>query len=263
MSDAQENKPEGQSNNLELQGSRQFASWLYDEGITLAFSTYQAGKLFFIGTNPEPDEAGKKLYIFNRTINRCMGLCAADLELYVSSLYQIYRFRASGENTDLPCFIPQVSYFTGDIDAHDMAREDSGRLVFAATLFNCVATVDENFSFRPIWKPPFINKLVPEDRCHLNGLGLRDGRARYITAVSKSNIVDGWREHRQGGGIVMDMAANSKRSLFVRAFYGAWPCIRITPLWASPKNAASGPFRDCRSRIVWIKKGCLRAVRCW
>ena len=214
MTEATPQKTEGQTNqnNLELQGSRQFASWLADEGITLAFSTYQAGKFFFIGTNPDSQASGeRKLYIYNRTIERCMGLCAGGLDLYVSSLYQIYRFRAPDASSDLPMFLPRMSYYTGDIDAHDMALEDargpggSRRLVFAATLFNCVATIDEEFSFRPIWKPPFISKLVPEDRCHLNGLALRDGKARYVTAVSKTNVVDGWREHRQGGGIVMDM----------------------------------------------------------
>ena len=47
--------------------------------------------------------------------------------------------------------------------------------------------------------------LAAEDRCHLNGLAMEDGVPRYVTAVSKSNTVDGWRDRRSDGGIVVDV----------------------------------------------------------
>jgi AbrB family looped-hinge helix DNA binding protein len=50
--------------------------------------------------------------------------------------------------------------------------------------------------------------LAAEDRCHLNGLAMKDGRAAYVTAVSSSDVVDGWRDHRAGGGIVIDVNSN-------------------------------------------------------
>jgi uncharacterized protein (TIGR03032 family) len=80
--------------------------------------------------------------------------------------------------------------------------------VFANTKFNCLATLAERDSFTPIWRPPFISRLAAEDRCHLNGLGLRDGKARYMTAVSASDIADGWRDRRRDGGVVIDIAAD-------------------------------------------------------
>ena len=58
---------------------------------------------------------------------------------------------------------------------------------------------------RDSWCPKFITKLAGEDRCHLNGLAMIDGEARYVTACAETNIVDGWREHRSGGGIVIDV----------------------------------------------------------
>lgn len=193
---------------LEIHTSRQFPSWLNDEGITLAFSTYQAGKLFLIGSHPEPEKAGKEIYVYNRTLNRCMGLARAGDSLYVSSLYQIHRFVAAGKESGTPTYIPQVSYITGDIDVHDMIVEETGRLVFVNTLFNCLATTTEEHSFRPLWRPAFVSKLVPEDRCHMNGLAARDGRARYVTAVSETDVTEGWREHRAGGGVVIDVASD-------------------------------------------------------
>ena len=58
-------------------------------------------------------------------------------------------------------------------------------------------------------KPPFISKLAPEDRCHLNGLAMRDGVPAYVIAVCKSDVVNGWRDRRAEGGCVIDVTTNS------------------------------------------------------
>jgi len=42
-------------------------------------------------------------------------------------------------------------------------------------------------------------------RCHLNGLAMQDGATRYATAVGASDVADGWREHRTGGGLALDV----------------------------------------------------------
>ena len=86
--------------------------------------------------------------------------------------------------------------------------EDSGRALFVSTMLNCIATLSETRSLKPVWKPPFISKIIPEDRCHLNGLATRDGEARYATSVSRTDIIDGWREHRRDGGCVIDITTN-------------------------------------------------------
>lgn len=44
-----------------------------------------------------------------------------------------------------------------------------------------------------IWKPPFISRLTPEDRCHLNDLVMRDGKPAYVTIMSQSDPFDGGR----------------------------------------------------------------------
>ena len=80
---------------LEIMGSRQFPDWLAEPRLSLAFTTNQAGKLLFVG--PQPNG---RLSIFERTFNRCMGnrcmgLCAAGGSLWMSSLFQLWRF----ENT--------------------------------------------------------------------------------------------------------------------------------------------------------------------
>jgi uncharacterized protein (TIGR03032 family) len=194
---------------IEVTSSRNFASWMMSQRVSLAFTTYQTGKLFFLGV-----KENRQLAVFERTFNRCMGLYAAnDQTLWVSSLYQLWRF----ENALQPgvmhqgcdrLYIPRVGYTTGDLDIHDVAVEDSGRTIFVNTKFNCLATLAQRDSFAPIWKPPFISKLAAEDRCHLNGLALVDGKARYMTAVSATDMNDTWRDRRRNGGVVLDIPAN-------------------------------------------------------
>ncbi len=196
------------SPSLEISCSRQFSSWLAEQHLSLAFTTYQAGKLFFIGLQPNG-----QLSVFERTFERCMGLCAAGSSLYMSSLYQLWRFEntLTGGQTHggYDClFVPQVGYITGDLDIHDLAIADSS-LIFVNTLFSCLATVSEQYSFVPLWQPSFISKLAAEDRCHLNGLAMRDGQPRYVTAVSRSDVADGWRDRRRDGGCVIEGSRNA------------------------------------------------------
>ena len=131
----------------------------------------------------------------------------------MTSLYQLWRFEnvlAAGELADGydRLYVPQVGYVTGDLDIHDVAVDADGEVVFVNTLFGCLARPSATHSFTPVWRPPFVSRLAAEDRCHLNGLALKDGRPAYVTAVSQSDVADGWREHREGGGCVVDVAAN-------------------------------------------------------
>jgi uncharacterized protein (TIGR03032 family) len=198
-------KPEAQ---LELMGSRQFNSWLAEQKISLAFTTYQSGKLFLIGLQPDG-----RLSVFERTFNRCMGLHAGAQTLYMTSLYQLWRFENSLEPGQAHdgydrLYVPRMAWTTGDIDIHDVAVGKDGRPMFVNTLFGCLATVSETHSFVPLWKPPFLSKLAAEDRCHLNGLAMEDGAPRYVTSVSQTDVNDGWRDQRREGGTVTDVKAN-------------------------------------------------------
>lgn len=199
----------GGTKKLELNTSRHFVAWMAEQKVSLAFTTYQAGKLFLLGVQPDG-----KLSVFERTFNRCMGLWGDGQTLWMSTLYQMWRFEnvlPRGQISDGydKIYVPQIGYTTGDLDIHDIGIDKNGKPIFVATLFGCLATLDEAHSFRPLWRPPFISTLAAEDRCHLNGLAMLDGEPKYVSAVSKTNIVDGWREHRMGGGVIIDVAQNA------------------------------------------------------
>ena len=190
-----------------VQTSRHFPAWLAEQGLSLAFSTYQTGKLFLVGLKPSGE-----LSVFERTFNRCMGLWSDGQTLWMSSAFQLWRFEnalaaGQGEGGFDRLYVPRVGYTTGDIDVHDVAVDGQGRVVFVSTLFSCLATISETASFRPLWRPAFASRLAAEDRCHLNGLALEDGQPRYVTACSASDVADGWRERRRDGGLLLDVAS--------------------------------------------------------
>jgi uncharacterized protein (TIGR03032 family) len=190
---------------VEVIGSPHLPAWLAEQNVSLAFTTYQTGKLFLLGRHPEG-----RLDVFERTFNRAMGLWANGQTLWLSTQYQLWRL----ENLLRPgelyqghdrLYVPKVANTTGDLDIHDVAVDGSGRPIFVATTFGCIGTLSQQASFTPLWRPPFLSRLTAEDRCHLNGLALVDGKARYVTAVSSSDVIDGWRDKRRDGGVVLEV----------------------------------------------------------
>jgi uncharacterized protein (TIGR03032 family) len=189
-----------------VQASRGFSAWLKQHRSSIAVSTYQVGKLFFFGTRPDGS-----LWVFNRNVGRCLGMAVHGNDLWVTADSQILKFvnvldagETSSEGHDA-VYVPQVAYFTGDVDAHDLAVTGDGGLVFANTLFNCIAAPSTQKSFEIVWKPDFIARIAAEDRCHLNGIALRDGKPAFVTVVARSDTFDGWRDQRGNGGAVIDI----------------------------------------------------------
>jgi uncharacterized protein (TIGR03032 family) len=195
---------------LEFMHSRLMPDWLAQNKVSLAFTTYHANRIFFIGLSSKG-----QLSLSAQTLPRCMGLWASpDAQtLYLSHLFQVMRYESipdpalAKKGVDR-MYVPRHAFTTGDSDIHDIAADSKGRPIFVNTLFSCLATVSSRYSFEPIWKPKFISKLAPEDRCHLNGLAMVEDKPRYVTCVANSDVSDGWREHRADGGMVIDITTN-------------------------------------------------------
>jgi uncharacterized protein (TIGR03032 family) len=194
-----------------LSTSRHFPQWLAGIGGSIAFTTYQAGKLFMLGTKPDG-----RLSVFERTFPRSMGLAVSTdgRSLALATQYEVRRFdnvlppgQANEAGFDA-VYAPHASWVTGDVDSHDVGFGADGRPVFVNTLFACIASVSDGHSFKPLWKPPFVSRLAAEDRCHLNGMAMENGAPRYATAVSRSDAADGWRDKRRDGGVGIDIASN-------------------------------------------------------
>ena len=187
--------------------SHGFTEWLATQRVSLAISTYHLGAVLLLGLKPNGE-----LSMFITPFDRAMGLCAQGTSLWIATKQQLWRLEdsLSGQTADGydRVYVPRIGHTTGDIDCHDVAVDAAGRTVFVATRFNCLATLDDRLSFAVEWRPPFISQLTPEDRCHLNGLALDSGAAKYVTLVARSDVADGWRDHRNHGGLVMDITTN-------------------------------------------------------
>ena len=105
------------------------------------------------------------------------------------------------------CFITRSSHYTGMINIHDVEWGD-GDLWAVNSSFSCLYTFDPDYSFVPRWQPHFISELVPEDRCHLNGMALRDGQPAFVTTFSTFDEPGMWRKGEKFNGTLMRVADN-------------------------------------------------------
>jgi uncharacterized protein (TIGR03032 family) len=209
-----------------------FPAILDQLGSSLLVTTYQAGKLVVVRSD------GGVINTHFRTFNKPMGMAVGQGRLAIGTAVDVWEFRnvsAVAGKLDPPgkhdaCYLPRSSHVTGDVQIHEMAyvmvegrgtrvegqappalgipQPASSELWFVNTRFSCLATHDPDHSFAPVWRPKFISQLSPDDRCHLNGLGLKDGRATWVTALGESDTGGGWRENKKSGGILIDMVSN-------------------------------------------------------
>ena len=140
--------------------SQRFADWLGTVNASLALTTYQAGRLFFIGRKPDGS-----IRAHERLIEQCQGLWTDGQTLWTSGLYMLWRFEnvlRAGETTPAGAdrkFVPREGRVTGRIDVHDIAVghvDGASAPIFVNTLYGCLATVSETASFRPVWQPKFL-----------------------------------------------------------------------------------------------------------
>jgi uncharacterized protein (TIGR03032 family) len=151
-----------------------------------------------------------------RTFERPMGLAVRDGQFAVGTRSQVWFFRDAPDlGPQVPpagkhdaCYLPRVSYVTGDIRGHEMAWSGD-ELWVVNTFFSCLCTLDPAYSFVPRWHPTFLHGPAPGDHCHLNGLAVADGGPRYVTALGESSTPEGWRPTRADGGVLLDVASGA------------------------------------------------------
>lgn len=179
-------------------------------GISLVVSTYQAGKVILIRND------GGALNTHFRTFSKPMGIAADSSRLTIggaNTVWEYHNMPAVAQKLEPrgkhdACYIPRRIHVTGDIDIHELARDKDDELWLVNTRFCCLCTLDADHSFYPRWRPSFVSAYAPEDRCHLNGVAMVDGRPKYVTALGETNSAGGWRANKAKGGILMDVENN-------------------------------------------------------
>ncbi|HSF38951.1 MAG TPA: TIGR03032 family protein, partial [Thermoanaerobaculia bacterium] len=179
---------------------------LRELGISLLVSTYQSGRVIAARAD------GDRLNTHFRAFPSPMGIAVGPRYLAIGTQRHVWEYRNQpevGQRLDPPgrhdaVFLPRASHVTGDIRIHEMAFAGD-ELWIVNTRFSCLSVLDREHSFVPRWRPPFVTALSPEDRCHLNGLAVADGRVRWVTALGATDTPNGWREDKARGGVLMDV----------------------------------------------------------
>lgn len=183
-----------------------FTALLQQLDASLVITTYQANKLLVARA------AGPGLSMLVRTFDRPMGCALNGGRMALGCRNQVWEFcdapaiaplvEPAGQHD--ACFVPRSSHVTGDICVHELAW--AGEELWAVnTRFSCLCTLDRAYSFVPRWRPRFVTAFAAEDRCHLNGLALVDGRPKYVTALGETDTANGWRANKPRGGCLMDV----------------------------------------------------------
>jgi len=176
---------------------------------SLLVTTYQAGKLVVVRSSDGV------INTHFRAFNKPMGMAVGRGRLAIGTAVDVWEFRnvpAVTAKLDPPhkhdaVFLPRSAHVTGDVQIHEMAYVGD-EVLFVNTRFSCLAKHDPDHSFAPTWRPKFITALTPDDRCHLNGLCVVDGRPRWVTALGETDASGGWRENKKSGGILIDVESN-------------------------------------------------------
>lgn len=185
------------------------AELLQQLGCTIAITTYQAGKLIFISSN-----GPNQLTQLPRDFRKAMGLAVDGRRMAIATYDEVVTLaNAKGlarnyppkPNTYDALYLPRAIYPVGMVDLHDMDWDKQGRLWAVNTRFSCLSIIDDHYSFRPAWKPPFIKTFEPTDLCHLNGMVMVDGAPKYVTMFGQTTTPKGWRPGVQTDGLIMEV----------------------------------------------------------
>jgi uncharacterized protein (TIGR03032 family) len=195
---------------LQSQYTSTFPDLLKQAGASVVVSTYQAGKLILLRAS----EGNLNTHFVS--LPKPMGVAYKDGRLSVGSGPQVIDYfnmpnvgaKVEPINTHDGAFLPRRTHVTGDIDIHEMGFASDDELWVVNTKMSCLCTLDINHSVVPRWRPPFISGYDLTDRCHLNGLAMRDGKPKYVSSLGVSDTAAGWRDNKAFGGMIMDIEDN-------------------------------------------------------
>lgn len=177
---------------------------------SIVISTYKSGHVIFARAGR--DKLDTHVFGFNRPMG--MAVDGPRLAIGTGSTVESYwnqatlAARIDPERLHDGVYVPRSTVHTGDVAIHEMDYDADGLLWFVNTRFSCLSTLDPAHSFNATWIPDWITGLAGEDRCHLNGLAMRDGRPTYVTALARTDTEHGWREHKGTSGVIVEIATN-------------------------------------------------------
>ncbi len=197
-------------NKIQYVTSSAFIPLLVERNCSLIVSTYHAGRVAVLGFHDN------SLVCEFHAFESAMGMANCFERVAIGTRHEVVFLGSEPAlAVDIAptgqydaCLLVRKTIHTGTIAVHEMAFVGD-ELWVAATLFSCLATLDDRHSFVPRWKPPFVSALSPDDRCHLNGMATEPGSGpvRYVTCLGETDTPQGWRANKATGGVIVDVAS--------------------------------------------------------
>ena len=190
--------------------SRLFGHWLASENVVLAVSSLDERGLALASLD---DKKQPTFGLFDYPGVRAVA-AAPDGSLWLSQKLGLWRLengaRTGGFTADKrEVYLPRLQHITGDLGITDLAVDGNGALLMCSGSLSIVGKACADASIEPVWKPPFLTKIDPENRCGLSGLGLYDAARHCVSLWSRSDQPDGWKKGYLESGVVMTIQDGS------------------------------------------------------
>ena len=204
--DEKQKEAEKKKLSVQVRGGPRFAKVLHDNKLSVFISTYQAGLIASVWAEEET-----KVKTLLSRVPKPMGMAASNNGIAIAERHGVSIYRPSPkqrvkgyEGQFDAVFTPRLTYQTGAIDAHDVAWRDD-EVIVVNTLFSNLSTLNGKANYVPFWAPPFISGKPEQDKCHLHGLAMKNGKPAFVTALGETNTKQGWRDNKDGGGCIIDV----------------------------------------------------------
>uniref|UniRef100_A0A6C0IX38 Conserved hypothetical protein CHP03032 domain-containing protein n=1 Tax=viral metagenome TaxID=1070528 RepID=A0A6C0IX38_9ZZZZ len=204
---------------FEIHASPEAAQFFYSNNLSLLLSAYKSNLVFAFGAT---DDHKLSCYYSQFFHPLALGLSQREdcLEVWIASNGGLLRCVDAGEKYNeadehsggggnfTATLVPRQAHLIGKQDVHGIYPLSPQSPFFVSTKFSALCQLDitkPDVNVNVVWKPSFITELRGEDRCHFNDVCWVDGLAKYASCICESDAHDGWRDHRQGGGVIIDI----------------------------------------------------------
>ena len=189
---------ESQPREVRIRASKNINNFFLDNNLSFLVSSHENGQVIALGV--ENNDFSYHSYRCAKpmgiavTPDRLLVVADDSIKYFVLSQYRDCDSHDIQKKLGLH-FIASHSRYLGKIDCHEIAIVGD-LIIFANTKFNCLSKVDDRFHFVPIWKPDFIDKIIYQDRCHLNGFTYDSvsNLGFFVTSHGQKNTFKSWND---------------------------------------------------------------------
>ncbi|MFO0938924.1 MAG: DUF4915 domain-containing protein [Gemmataceae bacterium] len=189
-----------------------FPAILQELNASVLVTTYQAGKLVML----RPD--GERLNTHFLQLQCFDGLAVALRSMAIGTSLEIWEYhnalamapKLNPPGTHDACFLPGSSVCTGNANPRNIMGLSLGRRSRTVVCQHPLLLPAREVVFTVSYRDgglPFITGTGPEDRCHLNGLGMVDWLPGICHRAGCDRQPTHGRDNKKSGGILIEIAS--------------------------------------------------------